>query len=556
MTIILSVVLLLILAVKYHGSWRRQISILIFCTLLVTGVLPVSYYFLRNKVIAHHTNLIHADDSIQVNWFRWWGYPAHAQGHWYSWKWNQKAMELGMFLANPGGAVHMPPNYTETLSANLVLKKSTALVFDGPATITQGVFQITGAGTIGSYSIVNPYGFMSNGATQFVNFVYTGTSQAVAIGDSVTASADFYMRGISILISGNGASCLILKNINEFNVSDSKCSATAGTSPIGIITNGTGVFTGVGKFDNVQVIMRGTNSIGYQFQTLTTHTQIIGGNIDLDAGASAVCFDVQGPSTQSIELMMPNANTCNTAVQVESTATSVGAIVGDFRIDSGVVTAANFATGTLANQLRCINCSNAALVTDAGSNNSVEFPINNQVNGKSWRTVQAANDYELQNKATAKDRFAATTSNSFMDAEGTGVNIFNSLSGGTGGEQFCHGDNTHCLIMNPSPSANRTWTIQDASGTVPLEIASGTSTFTTTAVTAGTCQTTVTTAATNALTTDTISVAYASAPTAATDGMLTLQMYVTAGNVNFMRCNPTAGSITPTALVLNWRVVR
>jgi hypothetical protein len=84
---------------------------------------------------------------------------------------------------------------------------------------------------------------------------------------------------------------------------------------------------------------------------------------------------------------------------------------------------------------------------------------------------------------------------------------------------------------------------------------SGTSTFTTTAVASGACQTTVTTAATGTATTDTIDWAYSTAPVAATDGRLTIQPYVTANNVNFMRCNNTAASVTPTALTVNWRVI-
>lgn len=90
----------------------------------------------------------------------------------------------------------------------------------------------------------------------------------------------------------------------------------------------------------------------------------------------------------------------------------------------------------------------------------------------------------------------------------------------------------------------------------PRLIASGTSTFTATLVTTGTCQTTVTTAASGALTSDAITTSYASAPGATTDSLLILNAWPTANNVNFSRCNPTAGSITPTALVLNWRVLR
>lgn len=119
---------------------------------------------------------------------------------------------------------------------------------------------------------------------------------------------------------------------------------------------------------------------------------------------------------------------------------------------------------------------------------------------------------------------------------------------------------TNKTLTNPTIAFilnSGTLTLPTATGTLGDVIASGTSTFTTTAVAAGTCQTTVTTAATNALTTDVIIWDYASGPlTAATDGMLIIQKYVTANNVNFQRCNPTAASITPTALSVIWKVIR
>jgi hypothetical protein len=92
--------------------------------------------------------------------------------------------------------------------------------------------------------------------------------------------------------------------------------------------------------------------------------------------------------------------------------------------------------------------------------------------------------------------------------------------------------------------------------TVAKVIARGTSTFTTTAVASGACQTTVTTAATNAATTDAIDWSYATAPVTATDVRLIVQPWTTTNNVNFARCNPTASSITPSAIVINWQVKR
>jgi hypothetical protein len=86
-------------------------------------------------------------------------------------------------------------------------------------------------------------------------------------------------------------------------------------------------------------------------------------------------------------------------------------------------------------------------------------------------------------------------------------------------------------------------------------IASGTATMTTAAIAAGACGTTVTVSATGVLTTDTISKAYNAAPSA-NPAQLVISAWPTANNVNFQYCNPSAGSITPSAATLNWRVVR
>lgn len=111
-------------------------------------------------------------------------------------------------------------------------------------------------------------------------------------------------------------------------------------------------------------------------------------------------------------------------------------------------------------------------------------------------------------------------------------------------------------LVATQPTGQRTTTLQDASGTVPLIIASGTTTLTANAALAAvTSQAANTTAATNALTTDTIVWAFATAPGAG-DNLCHVLPYVTAGNVNFVRTNPTAAAQNVTALVINWRVIR
>ena len=86
-------------------------------------------------------------------------------------------------------------------------------------------------------------------------------------------------------------------------------------------------------------------------------------------------------------------------------------------------------------------------------------------------------------------------------------------------------------------------------------IASGTATMTTALIAAGACGTTVTVSAANVLTTDSISWSY-NAAVGANPGVLIVNEWPTANNVNFAYCNGTAAGVTPTAATLNFRVVR
>lgn len=112
-------------------------------------------------------------------------------------------------------------------------------------------------------------------------------------------------------------------------------------------------------------------------------------------------------------------------------------------------------------------------------------------------------------------------------------------------------------ILHQAPNTASNFIITDPAFATTLTgtVASGTATMTTGAIGSGACGTTVTVSATGTLTTDTITYAF-NAAVAANPGELTLRFWPTTGNVNFEYCNPTAGSITPTAATLNWRVVR
>jgi hypothetical protein len=109
-------------------------------------------------------------------------------------------------------------------------------------------------------------------------------------------------------------------------------------------------------------------------------------------------------------------------------------------------------------------------------------------------------------------------------------------------------------------AGNTTVDLQGMGGGVT--IASGTAALGTSLITTGACASVVTVSATGTLTTDVIVYTPNADPTGVTGyavsatGSLYIWAYPTANNVNFKVCNNTAGSLTPSALTLNWRVAR
>jgi hypothetical protein len=66
-----------------------------------------------------------------------------------------------------------------------------------------------------------------------------------------------------------------------------------------------------------------------------------------------------------------------------------------------------------------------------------------------------------------------------------------------------------------------------------------------------------TVASASVLATDTILWSYSGAPAAQyLNGSINVFVYVTAGNINIVQVNPTAGNVTPGATTVNWQVIR
>lgn len=196
-------------------------------------------------------------------------------------------------------------------------------------------------------------------------------------------------------------------------------------------------------------------------------------------------------------------------------------------------------------------------------------------------TASAVNEVTVTNAATGNAPSIAasggdTNINLTLSGKGTGtVNIAGSGAGTLG---LADTDASHYLNVTPGSNltadrtltvttgdANRVLTISGdttlGGGTMTATIGSGTAALGTSAITSGSCAAVVTVSATGVATTDTITWVFNADPTSTTGynpstGVLTIFVYPTANNVNFKVCNTTAGSITPGAVTLNWRVVR
>jgi hypothetical protein len=429
---------------RFKKLSKKSLAVIsiIFFFMMILGPLPVAYYYVRNKVLAHH-GIVSPDDSIAVNWFRWWGFPAFRNHHW---EWHQKSLELGIYFANPGGAIHLPPNYQEALSANLTLKANTALICDGPCQIDQnGANQILVPQGANDVSVISyfPNGIINAGLVNNANsgFVgYTGTAEAFHVGTTAGITQNFHLRGfyISLENAGVGASCLKLTQVQYYMMEYPGCQFGAVSGQRGFITEGGAgaSFVGLGTwiFPNVQSDPGSTNEIAMQFglTNISNADTIVGGHITLHgSGATnpAICIDKANGDSLMIYGM--SAESCNTVITVEST--SNAAVWGFLRGDSSITNFANFGAGTQGNHLWSTS---AATVIDTGTSNSVEVPNAYQINSRFFTMTQTATAMFWNDVSSATSRivFAPGSGGATRINGGSGAAqvIFNQDSG-TGG---------------------------------------------------------------------------------------------------------------------------
>lgn len=262
-------------------------------------------------------------------------------------------------LAAGGGTVMVEPNWSETLSANLTISKSnTCIQFMGPATITLGAFSVTMASGINNVSIITPYIHSATSATDGgVTFTgYTGAGAALSFGDSSGFTINLLLRGFTVnLNTGAQANATAVLFTNVVNSAIEYPWITFGgvAGQKGIRLLGTGaLFCGLINISGMEFnsSASATNNTGLFVDAITNSVNIYGGHANMGGSANgSTCIDVNGAASSGVICFGFDADVCQTAVKVESTANT--GFWGFVRCDSGTTNVANFGAGSQGNTI-------------------------------------------------------------------------------------------------------------------------------------------------------------------------------------------------------------
>lgn len=495
-------------------------------------------------------------------------------------------------LPTTGGTCEVPPNYAETLTANLVFSKSnTHLHFNGPATITQGTFIVSAASGISGLAITSPYAHSCNNAGTLIGAgftAYTGTAAALDFGDSSGFSDNLLIRGICVQLGSAGANAIGLKITNQRWPTIEHFGTLGGgvSGQRGIFTLGTGAFfTGLGTLTDLDFnfSLGASNNFGLQLGALSNSFTLVSGHCNCAGNGTGIAIDVMAQAS-GLYIFGFDADTALTAVTVESTVNT--AVYGFVRADSGTTNIANFGAGSFGNMI----FTNGNLpFTDNGTSgaNSVINPAR-----FNWRTDVWQNAAGPTFAFFFKDLLDSGNSRLTLVNGVGGDTRLDPGSGGTGLVRACVGvacaglsvesNGTRGVLIDGSGRYIATETTSSGAGAgkdvmeadstahrmqlsnnngtfFPLTQTIGSATVTTagTAVTNGTCQAQTGITITGSLTTDqAVANINAALPATWQTGIRWSAEVSAAGTCTVNLCNPTAGSITPAATAVRCTVTR
>jgi len=208
------------------------------------------------------------------------------------------------------------------------------------------------------------------------------------------------------------------------------------------------------------------------------------------------------------------------------------------------------------------NTTHSGTMNATGAYSGVSVPGNDQITptGTSWQVVVTPQATAPSFLASAIVSGATQTLNITPDPIRVAPGANNAVYATSEVVGPIIGSQIYVIGTGFSTYDGSTWTAVGGGTAATLTIAHGTAALGTAPIASNSAATVVTVSATGVLTTDDIIADFNADPTAITGyipgTMLTIVKYPTADHVNFKVVNNTAGSITPGAVTLNWRVVR
>jgi hypothetical protein len=360
---------------------------------------------------------------------------------------------LNQCNSNGGGSCRAPANYTETLSANIVLKPSCVLKLPNLYTITMGSNQVfCAAGTCNGAGIIADAPPL-NGTN---GFIYTGTGKAFAIGDSSAGTTDIVLNNVKIIINtaGTNASGIYLTRVQKYSMHmPAVVGSGAANNQLGIVLDGSGTFTGAGTIIEPDVEALGTGIQGTGSGVNAPNgNRIIGG---FASSSDKTCIDFEAGSSGNIVLGFDCENSTGPAVKMGNTANGNRVSIWNASNNSDF----NFGASTFNNSLDCLTSPCVAGV-DSG-NNFISRPNNPVVAG----------DFSLTpggtcNGITQGSWGATSTVSTVLGTDSSGlIQITTSGNGETANPciQFTYHDGPFT-----TPGAIATWTRSDTNA--PLNI--------------------------------------------------------------------------------------
>lgn len=349
-----------------------------------------------------------------------------------------------------GGTCILPPGYTETLSANLILnKKNTTIQAMGLCTITLNSFNVQISQGTDDVSIISPFTHSSDqgGNSQGCTLNgYTGSGAAIDVGSSAGFTYNTLIRGLQVNLSSAAANAICYRLTNEVQgaMDDDSCIQGAVSGQKGFSTVGTGaLFAGLIRIlsPECSAALGATNNICIQFGAISNDNMILGGHANvLGSGANgSVCIDVSGATSGNNSVLGFDCDTGVTAVTIESTVNA--ALKGFVNVDSGVTNIANFGAGSFGNS---ITTTANLPFTDSGTvgTNSVINPARWSWRTDKWQMFQSASTVLWQDvpDGTARIVFAqGAGGRSDLNGASGGGTVNLAWDSGTGGVLFGNG---------------------------------------------------------------------------------------------------------------------